>query len=59
VVETLRRFRTMLAHNQGGLLNTAQFARNLAVDVKTAGSYLGLLVDLLLVRRLPPTLRGA
>lgn len=52
--ETLRRFWTMLAHHQGGLLNTAQFARNLGVDVKTAGSYLGLLADLLLVRRLPP-----
>jgi predicted AAA+ superfamily ATPase len=52
--DTLRRFWTMLAHHQGGLLNTAQFARNLGVDVKTAGSYLSLLVDLLLVRRLPP-----
>lgn len=52
--ETLRRFWVMLAHNQGGLLNTAQFARNLGVDVKTVSSYLDLLVDLLLVRRLPP-----
>ncbi len=52
--DTLRRFWTMLAHHQGGLLNTAQFARNLGVDTKTAGAYLGLLVDLLLVRRLPP-----
>ncbi len=52
--ETLRRFWGMLAHLQGGLLNTAQFARNLGVDVKTAGGYLDLLVDLLLVRRLPP-----
>jgi hypothetical protein len=52
--ETLRRFWIMLAHNQGGLLNTAQFARNLGVDVKTVSSYLDLLVDLLLVRRLPP-----
>lgn len=52
--ETLRRFWTMLAHHQGGLLNTAQFARNLGVDVKTAGGYLDLLVDLLLVRRLAP-----
>lgn len=52
--ETLRRFWGMLAHNQGGLLNTAQFARNLGVDVKTVNSYLDLLVDLLLVRRLPP-----
>ena len=52
--ETLRRFWTMLAHHQGGLLNTAQFARNLGVDGKTAAAYLDLLVDLLLVRRLPP-----
>lgn len=52
--DILRRFWGMLAHQQGGLLNTAQFARNLGVDVKTAGSYLELLVDLLLVRRLPP-----
>lgn len=52
--ETLRRFWTMLAHHQGGLLNVAQLARNLGVDVKTAGGYLDLLVDLLLVRRLPP-----
>lgn len=52
--ETLRRFWTMLAHHQGGLLNTAQFARNLGVDVKTVSGYLDLLVDLLLVRRLLP-----
>ncbi len=52
--ETLRRFWGMLAHQQGGLLNTAQLARNLGVDAKTAAAYLDLLVDLLLVRRLPP-----
>lgn len=52
--ETLRRFWVMLAHYQGGLLNTAQFARNLGLDAKTVGGYLDLLVDLLLVRRLPP-----
>ena len=51
--ETLRRFWIMLSHHQGGLLNTAQFARNLGVDAKTAASYLDLLVDLLIVRRLP------
>lgn len=51
--ETLRRFWVMLAHNQGGVLNVAGFARNLGVDTKTAGSYIDLLVDLLLVRRLP------
>lgn len=52
--ETLRRFWTMLAHQQGGLLNAASLARALAVDGKTVASYLDLLVDLLLVRRLPP-----
>jgi len=52
--ETLRRLWTMLAHQQGGLLNAASFARALAVDGKTVASYLDLLVDLLLVRRLPP-----
>jgi predicted AAA+ superfamily ATPase len=52
--ETLRRFWTMLAHQQGGLLNVAQLARNLSVDAKTAQGYIDLLCDLLLVRRLPP-----
>lgn len=52
--ESLRRLWQMLAHHQGGLLNVAQFARNLGVDAKTAASYIDLLVDLLLVRRLPP-----
>ncbi|MFO7674796.1 MAG: ATP-binding protein [bacterium] len=52
--ETLRRFWTMLAHHQGGLLNTAELARSLGVDAKTAARYLDLLVDLLLARRLPP-----
>jgi predicted AAA+ superfamily ATPase len=52
--ETLRRLWTMLAHQQGGLLNAAGLARALAVDGKTVASYLDLLVDLLLVRRLSP-----
>lgn len=52
--ETLRRFWTMLAHVQGGMLNAAQLARGLGVDAKTVARYLDLLVDLLLVRRLPP-----
>ena len=52
--ETLRRFWTMLAHQQGGLLNAAALARSLGVDGKTVASYLDLLVDLLLVRRLRP-----
>ena len=52
--ETLRRFWTMLAHHQGGMLNVAQLARNLGVDAKTAQSYIDLMCDLLLVRRLAP-----
>ncbi len=52
--ETLRRFWTMLAHHQGALLNAASLARSLGVDGKTVASYLDLMVDLLLVRRLPP-----
>lgn len=44
----------MLAHHQCGLLNAAAFARALGVDAKTVASYLDLLVDLLLVRRLRP-----
>ncbi|MEO0085570.1 MAG: ATP-binding protein [candidate division WOR-3 bacterium] len=52
--ETLRRFWTMLAHRQGGLLNLAELARSLALDGKTVARYLDLMVDLLLVRRLAP-----
>lgn len=51
---TLRRLWTMLAHQQGGMLNAAQLARNLDVTGKTVAGYLDLMVDLLLVRRLPP-----
>lgn len=57
--ETLRRLWTMLAHNQGGLLNAANLARGLGVSGATVGSYLDLMVDLLLVRRLPPRLANA
>jgi predicted AAA+ superfamily ATPase len=52
--ETLRRFWTMLAHHQGGMINAAELARSLAVDGKTIARYTDLLVDLMLVRRLMP-----
>jgi uncharacterized protein len=52
--ETLRRFWTMLAHGQGGLLNASSLARGLGVSGKTVTGYFDLLVDMLLVRRLPP-----
>jgi predicted AAA+ superfamily ATPase len=54
--ETLRRLWTMLAHNQGQLLNAAAIARGLGVSSPTVASYLDLFVDLLLVRRLQPRL---
>jgi predicted AAA+ superfamily ATPase len=57
--ETLRRLWTMFAHNQGGLLNAAQLARGLGVSGTTIAHYLDLMVDLLLVRRLPPRVANA
>lgn len=50
--ETLRRFWTMLAHNQGQVFNAAALARAMGVDGKTVAGYLDLMVDLFLVRRL-------
>ena len=52
--ETLRRLWQMLGHQQGGLLNVAQLARNVGIDSRTAAGYTDLLVDLLLLRRLQP-----
>ncbi len=49
----------MLAHNHAELLNAANLARGLGVDGKTVARYLDLLVDLLLVRRLPAWHRNA
>jgi uncharacterized protein len=46
----------MFAHHQGGLLNATQLARGLGVSGATVAHYLDLMVDLLLVRRLPPYL---
>ena len=51
---TLERLWTMLAHNQGSLLNSARLAGNLGLSSRTVNSYIDLLVDLLLLRRLPP-----
>ncbi len=51
---TLRRFWSMLAHAQGGLLNAAALAAGLGVSGQTIGRYVDLLVDLMLVRRLQP-----
>jgi hypothetical protein len=50
---TLRRLWTMLAHNQGELLDQAKLASALAISGQTVGRYINLLSDLMLVRRLP------
>ncbi len=52
--DTLSRLWTMLAHNQGALLNVSRLAAGLSISAPTVTAYIGLLVDLLLVRRLPP-----
>ena len=52
--ETLLRLWTMLAHNQGQLLNASRLAAALEVSSPTVSRYIDLLADLLLVRRLPP-----
>ncbi len=52
--QTLERFWTMLAHSQGTNLNASKLAANIDVSGVTVARYIDLLVDLLLVRRLPP-----
>lgn len=52
--ETMGRFWTMLAHQQGSIVNMSDLARGIDVSVTTANRYLDLMVDLLLVRRLKP-----
>jgi predicted AAA+ superfamily ATPase len=55
--ETMRRFWTMLAHLQGQLFNASQLGVALGGSSHTtAARYLDTLVDMLLVRRLPPCL---
>lgn len=50
---TLRRLWTMLAHNQGELLDQSKLAAALGISGQTVGRYIDLLSDLMLVRRLP------
>jgi predicted AAA+ superfamily ATPase len=54
--ETLGRLWTMLAHNQGTMLNASRLASGLMISAPTVSTYIDLLVDLLLVRRLRPYL---
>lgn len=50
----IKRLWRMLAHAQGTPINKARLAGNLEVSAPTITSYIDLLVDLLLVRSLPP-----
>lgn len=52
--QTLERLWIMLAHNQGTTINVSKLAGALEVSNTSIGRYIDLLVDLLLVRKLPP-----
>jgi uncharacterized protein len=52
--ETISRLWTMLAHQQGSMLNQAKLASSLGLSAPTVSRYIDLLVDLQLVRRLQP-----
>lgn len=55
--ETLRRFWQMLAHLQGQMFNASQLGQSLGgASHTTATRYLDVLVDTMMVRRLPPLL---
>ena len=49
----ISRLWTMLANDQGGILNLARLGQALGISAQTINRYIDLLVDLLLVRRLP------
>jgi hypothetical protein len=51
---TLKRFWTMLGHDQGALLNASRLASGLQISPSTVQRYIDLLTDLLLVRQLMP-----
>lgn len=52
--ETIKRLWTMLAHQQGSMLNQARLAASLGISAPTVIRYIDLLVDLQLIRRLQP-----
>jgi len=56
--EWMRRFWTMLAHQQGGLFNAAELARSLEISSMTVGRHLDQLTELFLVRQLRPYFRN-
>jgi len=52
--QTVGRLWTMLAHQQGSMLNQSRLAASLGVSVPAVARYIDLLVDLQLLRRLQP-----
>jgi uncharacterized protein len=52
--QTIGRLWIMLANGQGSLLKQARLASSLGVSAPAVGRYIDLLIDLQLVRRLPP-----
>ncbi len=56
--EQLRRFWTMLCHQQGALLNAASLASGLGLTGKTVSTYVDLFTGLFLVRQLRPWFRN-
>jgi len=52
--EILQNLWTMLAHNQGQLLNASNLANSLSTSAPTISTYIDLLANLLLLRRLQP-----
>jgi len=52
--ETLENLWIMLAHSQGQTLNASKLAASMGLSAPTITSYVDLLKDLLLVRKLPP-----
>jgi predicted AAA+ superfamily ATPase len=52
--QSLQRLWTMLAHQQGGLVNVARLSAALGTSAVNTSRYIDLLVDLQLVRRLSP-----
>jgi uncharacterized protein len=54
LAQTVGRLWTMLAHQQGSMLNQSRLAASLGVSVPAVARYIDLLVDLQLLRRLQP-----
>jgi predicted AAA+ superfamily ATPase len=52
--QTLRRLWTMLAHEQGQVVQAARLAASLAISGQTVARYIDVLCDVMLVRRLQP-----